>query len=102
MGFEIVETRDVALSAQELQQQGGGQTWYLPLTPSYNVFSQRFQVRFSPPVVLGRKGGEGGRRRAEPLTPAAGPSPRMHISASFNLNTKRHTAPDSSPPSACP
>ena len=36
----------MALSAQELRQQGGGQTWYLPLTPSYNVFSQRFQVRF--------------------------------------------------------
>ncbi len=46
VGFEIVETKDVALSPSELQQAGGGQTWYLPLTPSYNIFSQRFQ--FTP------------------------------------------------------
>lgn len=33
----------MALSASELQAQGGGLTWYHPLTPSWNVFSQRFQ-----------------------------------------------------------
>ncbi|CAM9565409.1 unnamed protein product, partial [Chrysoparadoxa australica] len=37
-GFEIVETRDMALD-----ENPGGKPWYHPLTPAYNVFSQRFQ-----------------------------------------------------------
>eukprot|EP00612_Vaucheria_litorea_P001309 CAMPEP_0171456974 /NCGR_PEP_ID=MMETSP0945-20130129/3244_1 /TAXON_ID=109269 /ORGANISM="Vaucheria litorea, Strain CCMP2940" /LENGTH=299 /DNA_ID=CAMNT_0011982501 /DNA_START=414 /DNA_END=1313 /DNA_ORIENTATION=- len=37
-GFEIIEARDMALDANP-----GGITWYQPLTPSYNIFSQRFQ-----------------------------------------------------------
>lgn len=38
VGFELVETKDMA--REDLR---GGEPWYLPLTPSYNIFSQRFQ-----------------------------------------------------------
>uniref|UniRef100_A0A7S2UZ23 Sterol methyltransferase C-terminal domain-containing protein n=1 Tax=Fibrocapsa japonica TaxID=94617 RepID=A0A7S2UZ23_9STRA len=38
VGFKLEETRDMALDENE-----GGKTWYLPLTPSWNVLSQRFQ-----------------------------------------------------------
>lgn len=38
VGFEIIETRDAALDANP-----GGKPWYLPLTPSWNVLTQRFQ-----------------------------------------------------------
>jgi len=38
VGFELLEARDCAMDANP-----GGQPWYLPLTPSWNVFSQRFQ-----------------------------------------------------------
>jgi sterol 24-C-methyltransferase len=41
VGFEIIETRDVALDVNSK-----GLPWYLPLTPSYNILSQRFQ--FTP------------------------------------------------------
>ncbi|KAG5186925.1 sterol methyltransferase [Tribonema minus] len=41
VGFEVLETRDVALDANR-----GGISWYTPLTPSYNIFTQRFQ--FTP------------------------------------------------------
>ena len=37
-GFELLESRDVALD-----ENPGGITWYQPLTPSWNVLSQRFQ-----------------------------------------------------------
>lgn len=38
VGFEVLESRDVALD--ELP---GDIAWYMPLTPSWNIFSQRFQ-----------------------------------------------------------
>ncbi len=41
VGFELVETRDMALPPQAFT--GGGKTWYHPLTPSWNVLTQRFQ-----------------------------------------------------------
>lgn len=41
VGFELVEMRDLAMSPEALK--GGGKTWYHPLTPSWNVLSQRFQ-----------------------------------------------------------
>ena len=90
----------MALSAQELQQQGGGQTWYLPLTPSYNVFSQRFQVRFFH-VVLGRERGkeEGG------STNASSRAKPTHAHLGFIFFQNQQTTPDthdSSPPSVCP
>merc|ERR1711976_934265 len=34
VGFELVETKDMA--REDLR---GGEPWYLPLTPSYNIFS---------------------------------------------------------------
>lgn len=37
-GFEVLETRDAALDPNP-----GGIPWYQPLTPSWNVFTQRFQ-----------------------------------------------------------
>jgi sterol 24-C-methyltransferase len=37
-GFEVIETRDMALDSNV-----GGIPWYQPLTPSYNIFSQRWQ-----------------------------------------------------------
>lgn len=40
-GFEIVETRDAALDPNP-----GGIPWYQPLTPSWNVFTQRFQFNW--------------------------------------------------------
>lgn len=40
-GFDIIETRDMALDANP-----GGIPWYQPLTPSYNILTQRFQ--FTP------------------------------------------------------
>lgn len=39
VGFELIETRDMATE----QVGSGGKEWYHPLTPSYNIFSQRFQ-----------------------------------------------------------
>jgi len=42
VGFELVETKDMALEKVDR----GGQEWYIPLTPSLNIFSQRFQ--FTP------------------------------------------------------
>lgn len=44
-GFELLETRDMALD-----ENPGGVTWYYPLTPGWNVFSQRFQFNW-----LGRR-----------------------------------------------
>ncbi|CAN0250895.1 unnamed protein product [Phaeothamnion confervicola] len=41
VGFEVVEHRDMALD-----ENSGGIPWYQPLTPSYNLLSQRFQ--FTP------------------------------------------------------
>jgi len=38
VGFEVLESRDIVLD--ELP---GDTTWYHPLTPSWNIFSQRFQ-----------------------------------------------------------
>mmetsp|Transcript_33954 Transcript_33954/g.44802 ORF Transcript_33954/g.44802 Transcript_33954/m.44802 type:complete len:423 (-) Transcript_33954:442-1710(-) len=38
VGFEVVETRDMALDPNP-----GGKVWYLPLMPSWNIFTQRFQ-----------------------------------------------------------
>lgn len=40
-GFEILETRDVALDPNP-----GGISWYQPLTPSWNIFTQRFQFNW--------------------------------------------------------
>lgn len=40
-GFEIIETRDMALDSNPR-----GITWYQPLTPSWNVFTQRFQFNW--------------------------------------------------------
>jgi sterol 24-C-methyltransferase len=40
-GFEILETEDVALYLNP-----GDIPWYVPMTPSWNIFSQRFQ--FTP------------------------------------------------------
>ncbi|CAM9660749.1 unnamed protein product, partial [Ectocarpus sp. 12 AP-2014] len=40
-GFEILETRDAALDPNP-----GGIPWYQPLTPSWNVFTQRFQFNW--------------------------------------------------------
>lgn len=40
-GFEIIETRDAALDPNP-----GGIPWYQPLTPSWNVFTQRFQFNW--------------------------------------------------------
>lgn len=40
-GFELVETRDAALDPNP-----GGIPWYQPLTPSWNVFTQRFQFNW--------------------------------------------------------
>lgn len=37
-GFELLETRDAARDPNP-----GGIPWYLPLTPSWNIFTQRFQ-----------------------------------------------------------
>lgn len=39
VGFEVVETRDMALD-----ERFGGDPWYLPLYPSWNPFSFRFQM----------------------------------------------------------
>ncbi len=41
-GFEILEHRDVALD--EDMSLTGGSCWYEYLLPSWNIFSQRFQV----------------------------------------------------------
>lgn len=41
VGFEVLETRDMALDANP-----GGIPWYQPLTPSWNVFTQRFQFNW--------------------------------------------------------
>ncbi len=41
VGFEIVEYRDMALDS--IWESLGGQPWWLPLTPSYNPLSFRFQ-----------------------------------------------------------
>ncbi len=41
-GFEILEHRDVALD--EDVALSGGSYWYEYLLPSWNIFSQRFQV----------------------------------------------------------
>lgn len=101
VGFEIVETRDMALSAQELRQQGGGQTWYLPLTPSYNVFSQRFQVRFllrggvSWLYAFGM--GDWGRSALVYY----GRQVHAHVHGQLNEGPTHHHH-DSSRPSACP
>jgi len=38
VGFELVESRDMALD-----ENPGGKVWYLPLMPSWNIFTQRFQ-----------------------------------------------------------
>jgi sterol 24-C-methyltransferase len=38
VGFQLVEARDCALDPNP-----NGQPWYTPLTPSWNIFSQRFQ-----------------------------------------------------------
>lgn len=40
-GFEIIETRDAALDPNP-----GGIPWYQPLTPSWNIFTQRFQFNW--------------------------------------------------------
>lgn len=40
-GFEMVETRDAALDPNP-----GGIPWFQPLTPSWNVFTQRFQFNW--------------------------------------------------------
>ncbi len=42
-GFEILEHRDVALDEDVASK--GGSRWYEYLRPSWNIFSQRFQVR---------------------------------------------------------
>jgi len=46
VGFDLIETRDMALEMTAEELRAGGRTWYHPLTPSYNVLSQRFQ--FTP------------------------------------------------------
>ena len=38
VGFEVLESRDVALDSLP-----GDISWYTPLTPSWNIFTQRFQ-----------------------------------------------------------
>merc|ERR1712196_548969 len=38
VGFEVLESRDVVLDALP-----GDTAWYHPLTPSWNIFTQRFQ-----------------------------------------------------------
>jgi sterol 24-C-methyltransferase len=38
VGFELLESRDLVYDDYE-----GGEVWYLPMTPSWNVLSQRFQ-----------------------------------------------------------
>lgn len=38
VGFEVLHTRDMALDSNP-----GGEPWYLPLTPSWKVWTQRFQ-----------------------------------------------------------
>lgn len=40
-GFEIIESRDAALDPNP-----GGIPWYQPLTPSWNIFTQRFQFNW--------------------------------------------------------
>lgn len=45
VGFELIEARDMALD-----ERYGGDPWYLPLYPSYNPFSFRFQL--SPPGMF--------------------------------------------------
>lgn len=40
-GFEILETRDVARDPNP-----EGISWYQPLTPSWNIFTQRFQFNW--------------------------------------------------------
>mmetsp|Transcript_20797 Transcript_20797/g.39125 ORF Transcript_20797/g.39125 Transcript_20797/m.39125 type:complete len:423 (-) Transcript_20797:388-1656(-) len=40
VGFELLETRDMALDKNDAP---GAKVWYLPLMPSWNVFTQRFQ-----------------------------------------------------------
>ncbi len=42
VGFEMLEHRDVALD--EDMTLTGGSCWYEYLLPSWNIFSQRFQV----------------------------------------------------------
>lgn len=41
VGFEVLETRDVALDPNP-----GGIPWYRPLTPSWNPLTQRFQFNW--------------------------------------------------------
>ncbi|CAM9291861.1 unnamed protein product [Heterosigma akashiwo] len=40
VGFELLETRDMALDKNDAP---GAKVWYLPLMPSWNIFTQRFQ-----------------------------------------------------------
>lgn len=40
-GFDILEARDMALDDNP-----GGVTWYYPLTPGWNILSQRFQFNW--------------------------------------------------------
>ncbi|GAB5032501.1 sterol methyltransferase [Nannochloropsis oceanica] len=46
VGFTLIESKDMAVEMTEEELNAGGKTWYHPLTPSYNVLSQRFQ--FTP------------------------------------------------------
>lgn len=39
--FDVVEARDMALDSNP-----GGISWFQPLTPSWNVFTQRFQFNW--------------------------------------------------------
>lgn len=46
VGFEVLHTRDMALDANP-----GGEPWYLPLMPSWKIWTQRFQFTGARPPL---------------------------------------------------
>jgi sterol 24-C-methyltransferase len=47
VGFELLESRDLVYDDYK-----EGEVWYLPLTPSWNIFSQRFQFTGIGMVII--------------------------------------------------
>lgn len=84
VGFDVLHTRDMALD-----ENWQGEPWYLPLVPSYKVWTQRFQFTGARPRRGVRRRRAAGRRAATPRPRARAvrsrPRPRAGVRAAQAL-----------------